>query len=105
MSVNERCSAVEWLTPGGASVDTILGLVLGLIAGVLALFAVYRTLPSDPTGWIFALIVGVIGGWLGGWLMRLMGLTAVSWLGSLIIAFLGAALILWFVRRATGRGI
>jgi uncharacterized membrane protein YeaQ/YmgE (transglycosylase-associated protein family) len=85
--------------------ETILWLVLGVVAGVLALFAVERRMPSDPMGWIGALVIGLIGGWVGGWLAGLVGLEAVSWLGSLVIAFLGAALIIWLMRRATGRQV
>ena len=82
--------------------DVILWLVVGLVAGVLALFAVYRTVPREPSGWIGALVVGVIGGLVGGWLADLVDLETVSWLGSLVVAFAGAALILWLLRRTTG---
>ena len=82
--------------------DVLLWLVVGLVAGVLALFAVHRTVPREPSGWIGALALGIIGGLVGGWLTDLVDLETVSWLGSLIVAFAGAALILWLLRRATG---
>ena len=82
--------------------DVLLWLGLGLVAGGLALFAVYRTLPREPAG-LSALAVGVVGGMVGGWVTDLVGLEAATWLGSLVIAFAGAVLILWLVRRATGR--
>ncbi len=82
--------------------DVLLWLVVGLVAGVLALFAVYRTVPREPSGWIGALVIGVIGGLVGGWLADLVDLETVSWLGSLVVAFAGAALILWLLRRTTG---
>ena len=85
--------------------DMLLWLGLGLVAGGLALFAVYRTLPREPAGWLSALAVGVVGGMVGGWVTDLVGLEAATWLGSLVIAFAGAVLILWLVRRATGRRI
>lgn len=81
--------------------DVILWLILGLAAGVAALYAVYRTIPREPTGWLGALVVGLIGGLIGGWVTDLVGLEAVNWLGSLIVAFLGAVLILWLMRRTT----
>ncbi len=83
--------------------DVLLWLVVGLVAGVLALFAIYRAVPREPSGWLGALALGVAGGAVGGWLTDLAGLEAVSWLGSLIVAFAGAALLLWLLRRATGR--
>ena len=82
--------------------DVLLWLVVGLVAGVLALFAVYRTVPREPSGWIGALAIGIIGGLVGGWLTDLVDLETVSWLGSLVVAFAGAALILWLLRRTTG---
>ena len=82
--------------------DVLLWLVVGLVAGVLALVAVYRTVPREPSGWLGALVVGVVGGLVGGWLTGLVDLEAVSWLGSLVVAFVGAVLILWLLRRATG---
>ena len=82
--------------------DVLLWLVVGLVAGVLALFAVHRTVPREPSGWLGALVVGLIGGLVGGWLTDLIDLETVSWLGSLVVAFVGAVLILWLLRRATG---
>jgi uncharacterized membrane protein YeaQ/YmgE (transglycosylase-associated protein family) len=82
--------------------DVILWLVLGIVAGMLALFAIYRTLPRDPVGLVAALVIGLAGGALGGWLTDLIGLDAVNWLGSLVVAFAGAAIILWLLRRVTG---
>lgn len=80
--------------------EIILWLALGLIAGVLALLAVHRTVPREPLGWVGALLVGLIGGLVGGWVMNLLGLEAANWLGSLVIAFLGAAAILWLLARS-----
>lgn len=80
--------------------DIVIWLVIGLIAGVLALLALNRTLPREPTGWIGALVIGLIGGLVGGWVAGILGLDTVSWLGSLVVAFLGALLILWLLQRA-----
>ena len=82
--------------------DLLTWIIVGLVAGVLALFAVHRTIPREPSGWVGALVVGVVGGLVGGWLTDLIDLESVSWLGSLVVAFLGAVLILWLLRRATG---
>ena len=82
--------------------DVLLWLVVGLVAGALALFAVHRTVPREPSGWLGALALGLVGGLVGGWLADLVDLEAVSWLGSLVVAFLGAALVLWLLRRASG---
>jgi uncharacterized membrane protein YeaQ/YmgE (transglycosylase-associated protein family) len=67
------------------------------------MFAVYRSVPNTPWEWVGAVLVGLIGGWVGGFLANLLGLQAVNWLGSLVVAFIGAALILLAVRRMTPR--
>ena len=80
--------------------DIVIWLIIGLVAGVLALFALNRTLPKEPSGWIGALVIGLIGGLVGGLVTDLLGLETVSWVGSLVVAFLGALLILWLLQRA-----
>jgi uncharacterized membrane protein YeaQ/YmgE (transglycosylase-associated protein family) len=80
-------------------VDIIIQLVLGAIAGVLAMFVIYRKLPDNPLGWIGAVLVGLLGGWLGGIVFNLLGLEAANWLGSLIVAFAGALAVLYLLRK------
>lgn len=81
--------------------DLLLRLVLGLVAGVLGMLAVYRAIPSTPMAWIGAVVVGLIGGWLGGLLANVLGLTAVNWIGSLFVAFVGVVLVLLLLRSMT----
>jgi uncharacterized membrane protein YeaQ/YmgE (transglycosylase-associated protein family) len=83
--------------------EWILWLVLGLVAGVLALIVVERTIPREPMGWVGALLIGLIGGVLGGWVTNLLGLETVNWIGSLVVAFAGAAVILYLLGRAGAR--
>lgn len=83
--------------------DLVLWLVMGLIAGVLAMIAVFKSIPRRPESWIVALGAGLLGGWLGGWIGDRIDLTASGPIASLLIAFLGAYVILWFMRRAVPR--
>ncbi|HMM42703.1 MAG TPA: GlsB/YeaQ/YmgE family stress response membrane protein, partial [Thermomicrobiales bacterium] len=90
---------------GGELVDFIIWLIIGLIAGALAMFVVFRTIPREPASLVGALVVGLLGGILGGWVSDLIGLDAVSWLGSIVVAFAGAFVILWLINRMMpGRG-
>jgi uncharacterized membrane protein YeaQ/YmgE (transglycosylase-associated protein family) len=77
----------------------VLWLVEGLVAGVLAMLAVFRKFPRTAFGWAGALLAGLVGGWVGGFVTDLIGLTAVNWLGALVIAFLGAYAVLLLLRR------
>lgn len=46
--------------------DFVLWLVLGAVAGILAVVAMYRTIPTKLREWVGALGIGLLGGWLGG---------------------------------------
>lgn len=79
--------------------EIIVWLVLGIVAGFLAVLVMYRSIPSTPWQWVGALVIGLFGGWLGGWLTNLLGLEAVNWLGALVIAFVGALAVLMLLQR------
>ncbi len=77
-------------------------LVVGLIAGFLARYAVPGT---GPGGILGDLIVGIIGAIFGGWLFNFfghMGATGIN-LYSIIVAFIGAVVFLLLLRMFTRR--
>ncbi len=79
--------------------EIIVWLVLGVVAGFLAVLVMYRSIPTTLWQWAGALVIGLFGGWLGGWVTNLLGLRAVNWLGALVIAFAGALVVLMLLRR------
>ena len=79
--------------------DFVVWLVIGLVAGVLAVFAVFRSVPRDPWQWVGALVAGLVGGVVGGWVTDLAGLEATNWIGAIVIAALGAVGVLLLLRR------
>jgi len=79
--------------------DLVISLVLGFVAGILAVAVVYRSIPSNPMALLGALVIGLIGGWVGGWLSGILGLDAVNWIGSIVVAFFGALAILLLLKR------
>jgi uncharacterized membrane protein YeaQ/YmgE (transglycosylase-associated protein family) len=85
-------------------VDLVISLIVGGIAGAIALFVVHRRLPSEPMEWVGAILVGIIGGWLGGLLFGALGLEDVNIIGSIVVAFVGAAIILLVLQRVSPRG-
>jgi uncharacterized membrane protein YeaQ/YmgE (transglycosylase-associated protein family) len=86
--------------------DLIIGIIVGAIAGVAALYVVHRRTPSEPLEWIGAILVGIIGGWLGSFLFGLIGLGEVNIIGSIVVAFVGALIIVLAIQRLapSGRG-
>lgn len=80
--------------------DYVIWVLIGLVAGVLALLIVYRTIPRDIWGWAGALVIGLAGGLIGGWIANILQLETVNWIGSFVVALIAAIGILWLIRRA-----
>src|SRR6201996_7275789 len=77
-------------------------LIVGLIAGVLAKWAV----PGEgPGGVLGDIIVGIVGAFIGGWVFNFFGHAGVTGvnLGSIVVAFIGAVILLYIMRAFSGR--
>jgi uncharacterized membrane protein YeaQ/YmgE (transglycosylase-associated protein family) len=79
--------------------ETLVFLVIGAVAGLVAYVAMFRSIPHKPWGIVGAIAVGILGGVVGGWLTEWLGLEAVNWIGSLVVALAGAVLLLWLITR------
>src|SRR5262245_24440631 len=88
-------------TKGRTSMDILLIILIGLIAGALA----GRVVSGHGYGMLGDIVVGVVGALLGGWvLLRVFGVVAGGLIGSLVTAFIGAVILLWLIRLvAPGR--
>jgi uncharacterized membrane protein YeaQ/YmgE (transglycosylase-associated protein family) len=80
-------------------------IVVGLIAGILAKWAI----PGEgPGGLIGDLVVGMVGALLGGWIFNAFGSAGATGINlySILVAFIGAVVLLLilraFSRRRTG---
>jgi len=70
-------------------------LLIGLAAGWLA----GQIMKTSQGGWVFDLVLGVIGAILGGWLFSVVGIFPGGGLvGSLITATLGAMILIFLLR-------
>ena len=79
-------------------------IVVGLIAGVLAKWAV----PGEgPGGLIGDLITGVIGAVVGGWIFNAFGAAGASGINiySVVGAFVGAVILLLILRAFSRRSV
>jgi uncharacterized membrane protein YeaQ/YmgE (transglycosylase-associated protein family) len=82
--------------------DVIVFIVVGLIAGFLASRVVF----GKGRGWLFDIIIGIIGAFIGGWLAGLLHISinlGIPFLNQVIIAFVGAVLLLLVWRLVFGR--
>ena len=77
-------------------------IVVGLIAGILAKYAV----PGEGPGGILGdIVVGIVGAIVGGWIFHAVGYAGASGINvwSIVVAFVGAVIFLLILRAITGR--
>ena len=83
----------------------IVWIVVGLIAGILAKWA----MPGpDPGGVILTALIGIVGAFTGGWVLKVLGFagsTGSFSLGSILTATLGAIILLAIYRLLTRRAV
>ena len=81
------------------SQDTIIFLVTGLVAGILA----SRSVIGRSNGILLDMIVGVIGAFFGRWVFGVLGISlGPGVIPQIIIAFTGALLLLLIVHALSG---
>jgi uncharacterized membrane protein YeaQ/YmgE (transglycosylase-associated protein family) len=73
----------------------IYAIVVGLIAGWLA----GQVMKGGGYGVIMDIVLGILGGIVGGWLFGLLGLHAGGLIGSIIVSFVGAVFLVWISRK------
>ena len=73
----------------GAQVGWIAAIIIGGIAGWLA-----ERFMQSSMGLFMNILLGIIGAALASWLFGLMGLTFGGWIGYLIAGFIGACILI-----------
>ncbi|MBQ6729721.1 MAG: GlsB/YeaQ/YmgE family stress response membrane protein [Bacteroidales bacterium] len=75
----------------GMLVSILIGALAGIIAGKIMNYGL---------GLIWAIIVGVVGGFLGSWIFSIIGLpVSASFWGQLLVGTVGAVVLLWLVSK------
>jgi uncharacterized membrane protein YeaQ/YmgE (transglycosylase-associated protein family) len=83
---------------GDASIGWIAAIIVGGIAGWLA-----EQFMKSNMGMLMNIILGIVGAAIAGWLFSLIGISfGPGWLGYLIAGFIGASLLIWIVRVVRG---
>ena len=80
-------------------------IIIGGIAGWLA-----EQFMKSQMGLVMNIVLGMVGAAIASWLFSLVGVEFGGWLGYLIAGFIGAAIIIFIARmisgaRATGPGL
>ena len=83
---------------GDAEIGWIAAIIIGGIAGWLA----EQFMKSD-TGLLMNIVLGIVGAAIASAILSIFGIIFVGWIGYLIAGFIGACLLIWIVRLVRGR--
>jgi uncharacterized membrane protein YeaQ/YmgE (transglycosylase-associated protein family) len=78
-------------------VGWIAAIIIGGIAGWLA-----EHFMKSPMGLLMNIVLGIIGAAVASWLFSLLGITLTGWIGYLIAGFIGACILIAIARALTG---
>ena len=81
-----------------AEVGWIAAIIIGGIAGWLA----EQFMKSDM-GLLTNILLGVVGAAIASAILSIFGIVLGGWIGYLILGFIGACLLIWIVRAVRGR--
>ena len=76
-----------------------MGIILNLIIGGLAGWLAGQLMKGRGFGVLRNVLLGIVGGFIGAIMFRLLGLTSTGLVGSLVISTIGAALLLYIAQR------
>ena len=82
----------------GAEVGWIAAIIIGGIAGWLA----EQFMKSDM-GLLMNIVLGVVGAAIASAILSFFGIVLGGWFGYLVLGFIGACLLIWIVRAVRGR--
>ena len=83
---------------GEPTVGWIAAIIIGGIAGWLA----EQFMKSDM-GLLMNILLGIVGAAIASAILSYLGISLSGWLGYLIAGFIGACLLIWIARLLTGR--
>jgi uncharacterized membrane protein YeaQ/YmgE (transglycosylase-associated protein family) len=72
----------------------IYAIVVGLIAGWLA----GQVMKGGGYGVLVDIILGILGGIVGSWVFGILHLRATGIIGSIVVSFVGAVILVWITR-------
>ena len=82
---------------GDAGIGWIAAIIIGGIAGWLA----EQFMKSDQ-GVLMNIVLGVIGAAIASAILSFFGVSLGGWIGYLVAGFIGAVLLIWIVRMVRG---
>ena len=81
-----------------AQVGWIAAIIIGGIAGWLA-----EQFMKSQMGLVMNIVLGIVGAAVASWLFSLLGISLGGWVGYLIAGFIGACILIFAARAIRGR--
>ena len=81
----------------GAEIGWIGAIIVGGLAGWLA-----ENFMKSDTGLLTNIILGIVGAAIASAILSLFGIVLGGWIGYLVLGFIGACLLIWIVRMVRG---
>jgi uncharacterized membrane protein YeaQ/YmgE (transglycosylase-associated protein family) len=85
---------------GDPEIGWIAAIIIGGIAGWLA-----ELFMKSDTGLIMNIVLGIVGAAIASAILSFFGIVLGGWIGYLIAGFIGACLLIWIVRAVRGRTV
>ncbi|MFD1914422.1 GlsB/YeaQ/YmgE family stress response membrane protein [Halodurantibacterium flavum] len=82
--------------------DAQVGWIAAIIIGGLAGWLASSVMKSD-TGIFLNIILGIVGAAIARLLLGIFGVAFVGWVGYLVAGFVGAVILIWLARAVRGR--
>ena len=82
--------------------DAEIGWIAAIIIGGLAGWLAERFMKSD-TGVLMNIILGIVGAAIASAILSIFGIVLGGWIGYLVLGFIGACILIWIVRAVRGR--
>jgi uncharacterized membrane protein YeaQ/YmgE (transglycosylase-associated protein family) len=83
-------------------VDQEIGWIAAIIIGGIAGWLAEQFMKSD-TGLLMNIVLGIVGAAIASAILSVFGVIFIGWIGYLIAGFIGACLLIWIVRTVRGR--
>ena len=82
--------------------DPTIGWIAAIIVGGIAGWLAEQFMKSDM-GLLMNIVLGIVGAAVASAILSFFGIALGGWLGYLIAGFIGACLLIWIVRMIQGR--
>ena len=83
-------------------VDQEIGWIAAIIIGGIAGWLAEQFMKSDM-GLLMNIVLGIVGAAIASAILSYFGIVLGGWIGYLIAGFIGACLLIWIVRTVRGR--